>query len=242
MHFFFFCASYYLTALMTNTVGVDDLVLSLNRWCLTWLHVLQSCQWTVSIGKRKSCQHVHSYPQMLIFASVVHLISCHIHTCLSIIPTNLVVNCTTHVRNDIWPHTCPLTRATWSSPDPHHTNAIQPKAIANTSLVLVPIINHYSAHGIGRGVFEAFGGCKGWCLLDLYIYWYLYIYNIDHVIKCTLQWIEECTLKCLPSTLERKTNTQDCHSKKGQRFPRCTLTKWGQSVKVTTSTIICGGA
>ena len=65
-----------------------------------------------------------------------HVTMRHPHTCHKFVLTNIIVKCTIHVRNTPSPHACPPTRAIWSSPDPHHTYAIQLIATANTSLAL----------------------------------------------------------------------------------------------------------
>lgn len=75
-----------------------------------------------------------------------HLTQCHPHMCHDIVPTNMNVEYTTHVRNTTFLHTCLLTLATQSRLDPQHTHAIQimATATANTSLALasMPNVNH----------------------------------------------------------------------------------------------------
>ena len=76
-----------------------------------------------------------------------HLTSCHPHT---IILTDIIVECITYVWNPPSLHTCPITHATCSSPDPHHKHAIHLMVIDHTPRRCDGCKGHYFTQSISK--------------------------------------------------------------------------------------------
>ena len=161
------------------------------------------------------------------------LTSCRTHTCHIIVLTNIIVKCATYVRNNTSPHTFPLTHATWSSPNPHHTHAIQLTVTANTSPSLKPCQMWFTSLPTGHAV----PGPRRNVSKALEFLQRLLLTKIDTECKSYIQMrilIEYRMHMHMPAEHTQCNDKYTILSKqKASMFPRCTLTEWGQSANIT---------